>query len=90
MIQDIQRWQDTQITDVTAKLHIYEAFVEEATDLPKHLMRQVHMNFFNPKHEEFMPRTYWSLNNAYTEAIKTLEPIPQQRAAAAIGRYFTR
>jgi hypothetical protein len=88
MVQDIQRWRETMITDVNAKLCIYEAFVEEATDLPKHLMRPTHDLYFHPQHEEFPPGNVWSLQNAFTGAIKTLDPIPQQRAVVNIGEYF--
>jgi hypothetical protein len=44
---------------------------------PKHLARTVHDLYFEPKFEEFRPRTIWSLSNAFTSAFKELEPIPQ-------------
>ena len=44
LVQDVSRWQDTQITEATAKLLIYEAFIEGAMDVPKHLARPTHMN----------------------------------------------
>ncbi len=88
MVQDINRWRETQLTDVEAKLAIYEAFVEEAIDLPKHLLRPTHDAFFNPKYEDFRARNWWSMNNAFTESIKSLDAYAQQRAAASIGSYF--
>lgn len=90
MVKDVQLWRETQIADVTAKMCIYEAFVEGQMELPKHLMRPTHEQYFNPQHEEFRPRTLWSLQNAFTGAAKVLDEIPYQRAAVSIGEYFQR
>jgi hypothetical protein len=46
----------------------------------KHLARGVHDLYCNPRHEEFAPRTMWSLSNAFTSAFKELDPIPQFKA----------
>lgn len=88
MVKDVERWQDSQLTDTTAKLIIYEAFIEGAMDIPRHLARPTHEAYFNPKHEEFAPRTMWSLQNGFTEAFKQLDPIPMQRATNELGVYF--
>jgi len=76
------------LTDVTAKVVIYEAFVEGRLEAPKHLARTVHGLYFEPKYEEFRPRTIWSLSNAFTSAFKELEPIPQFKAAAKLGEFL--
>lgn len=89
LTRDIERWRETQLSDIEAKMSIYEVFIEERLDLPKHLMRSVHEAYFKPPHEDFQGRTAWSLQNAYTHAIKALDPIPQQRAQVSIGQYFT-
>jgi hypothetical protein len=47
--------------------------------VPKHLARLVHNYYFDPQHEEFAPRTMWSLSNAFTSAFKELEAIPGRR-----------
>jgi hypothetical protein len=44
---------------------IYEAFVEGRLEAPKHLARSVHDLYFEPKYEEFRPRTIWSLACVY-------------------------
>jgi hypothetical protein len=88
MVQAIESWRATQITDVSAKLLLYEAFVEGGTDLPRHLLRPIHDAYFNPTHEDFQPRTLWSLQNAMTGVIKQLDPIPGYRATASVGRFF--
>jgi len=57
--------------------------------LAKHLAKPVHAQYFNPQHEEFQPRTMWSLSNAFTSAFKELEPIPQFRATAKFVGFLT-
>ena len=86
----IEQWRGLQITDDTAKLVIYRAFVEGAFEAPRHLARNVHEDYFNPKFDEFAPRTMWSLENAFTSALKTLDPIPQFKATARLGAFLGR
>jgi len=88
MTKQVARWRDSQLTDVSAKLIIYQAFIEGDIDLPKHLAGPVHNLYFNPEHEEFAPRTLWSLSNAFTSALKQLDPIPQFRATAKLGGFL--
>lgn len=87
MVEAVDRWRQAQITDVTAKMFIYEAFIEGALDIPRHLVREVHRQYFEPTHEEFQARTFWSLQNAFTGALKQLDPIPMQIATASFARY---
>ena len=87
-VEDI-RGQQSQLTDVTARLIIYRAFVEaELENAPRHLDRRVHDLYFNPTVEEFQPRTMWSLSNAFTSAYKELDPIPQFKATAKLGGFL--
>jgi hypothetical protein len=79
----VEAWQRSELTDVTAKVVIYEAFVEGKLDAQKHLARTVHDLYFETKYEEFQPRTIWSLSNAFTWAFKELDPIPQFKATVA-------
>jgi hypothetical protein len=88
MTQQVNRWRESQLTDVTAKLIIYQAFIEAEIDLPKHLAGSVHNLYFNPEHEEFAPRTMWSLSNAFTSALKQLDPVPQYRATAKLAPFL--
>jgi hypothetical protein len=81
-------WQRSELTDVTAKVVIYEAFLEGKLKAPKHLARRVHDLYFEPKFEEFRPRTIWSLSNAFTSAFKELDPIPQFKATAKLGEFL--
>ena len=72
---------------MTAKVVVYEAFVEGKVEAPKHLAGTVHDLYFEPKYEEFRARTIWSLN-AFTSAFKELEPIPQFKATAKLGGFL--
>ena len=76
-----------ELTDVTAKVVIYEPFVEGKLEAPKHLARAVHDLYFEPKYEEFRPRTIWRLSNAFTSAFKELDPIPL-KATARLGEFL--
>lgn len=85
MRKQVEAWQGSELTDVTAKVVIYEAFVEGKLEAPKHLARTVHDPHFEPEYEEFRPRTICSLSNAFTSASKELDPIPN--SSWAVPRY---
>jgi hypothetical protein len=53
MRKQVEAWQRSELNDVTAKVVIYEAFVEGRLEAPKHLARTVHDLYFEPKYEEF-------------------------------------
>jgi hypothetical protein len=86
--RQVEEWQATQLSEASAKLLIYQAFIEDESGFPKHLARRVHDLYFEPVHEEFQPRTMWSLSNAFTSAFKELEPIPQYKATARLAGFL--
>ena len=88
MRTQVDKWKQARLTDQAAKLIIYRAFVEGELDVPKHLTRRVHEQYFNPTIEEFAPRTLWSLSNAFTSSFKELDPIPQFKATAHLGAFL--
>ena len=88
MRRQTEQWRGQQLSSATAKLIIYRAFIEGDLQAPKHLAGVVHDLYFNPKYEEFQPRTMWSLSNAFTSAFKELEPIPQFKATAKLGAFL--
>lgn len=88
MVKAVELWRGEQISDVDAKMIIYEAFVEGGLDVPKHLDRRVHDLYFNPTHEEFQPRTKWSLSNAFTSAFKDLDAVPQYKATGRLATFL--
>jgi hypothetical protein len=67
---------------------LFSAFIEEKLDCPKHLARIVWNNWKEPKHQEFQPRTAYSLQNAYTSAFHQLEPVPCYKATASLATMF--
>ena len=88
MVEQVDRWRGSQLSDAAAKLVIYRAFVEAELDIPHHLDRKVHDLYFRPTHPEFQSRTMWSLSNAFTSAFKELEPLPQFRATARLADFL--
>jgi len=88
MRRQVELWREQQLSPSAAKLIIYRAFVEGDLEAPRHLVRRVHDLYFNPQHQEFQPRTMWSLSNAFTSAFKELDPIPQFKATAKLGEFL--
>jgi len=88
MVESVERWQNSQLSDVSAKMVIYRAFVEGELECPRHLDRKVHDLYFDPQYDEFRPRTVWSLSNAFTSAFKELDPIPSYRATAKLAPFL--
>jgi hypothetical protein len=88
MRKQVEAWQRSELTDVTDKVVIYEAFVEDKREAPTHLARTVHDLYFEPKYEDFRSRTIWSLSNAFTSAFKELDPIPQFKATAKLREFL--
>lgn len=88
LTDQVETWKQNQLTDDHAKAIIYDAFIGGKLDAPKHLGRLVGEHYFNPQYPDFEPRTTWSLQNAFTSAFKVLDPLPQFRATADLGRFF--
>lgn len=88
MVEGVERWRNSQLSDVAARLVIYQAFIEGELEVPRHLARPVHDLYFKPQHEEFAPRNMWSLSNAFTSAFKELDPIPQYKATGKLAGFL--
>ena len=84
----VESWRQSQISDDTAKLTIYKAFVEGGLEAPRSLMPVVHRLYFEPQYPDFSARTMWSLSNAFTSAFKELDPVPQFKATAKLGAFL--
>jgi hypothetical protein len=69
-----EAWQKSELTDVTAKVVVYEAFVEGRLEASKHLAGNVHDLYLEPKYEDFRPWTIWSLSNAFTFGVQGTGP----------------
>jgi len=88
--QQVSFWQSHLLSDVEAKALIYEAFIEGAIEVPKHLIKSVHQHYFNPIYNEFERRTLWSLSNAFTSAFKELNPTAQFQATGKLGNFLSK
>ena len=83
--RQIEEWKGRQLSTTAAKLIIYQAFIEDELEVPKHLARRIRDH---PQFEDFQPRTMWSLANAFTSAFKELDPIPQYKATAKLAGFL--
>jgi hypothetical protein len=88
LIAQVKSWQERQLTVAAAKLIIYEAFIEEALDCPKHIARDIHAEFFNPRHPEFAERNLFNLQMAFTQCFKSLDPVPAHKATASLAAFL--
>jgi len=84
MEEQVHKLQEREISDETAKSLMLDSFAQEL--LPKQYLPEVVKHYFEPQHEEFRPRTMWSLHNAYTEVFKLMAPISAQRSNMAVSR----
>jgi hypothetical protein len=89
MRRQVEEWRQAQITDERAKLILYSAFVDGKLEASRSLLPEVHRLYLQPQHEEFSPRTMWSLSNAFTSAFKGLDPVPQFKATAKLGAFLS-
>jgi hypothetical protein len=90
---DIDRMREFSLSDGMAKELIYDAFLSpRGSILPKHCLADIHELYFDDEaqREKFEDRSLWALNNAFTECVKQLEPIQQEKRGVEIGRYFGR
>jgi hypothetical protein len=46
MQKQVEAWRQTELTNVAAKMIVYEAFIESELDVQKHLARRVHEFYF--------------------------------------------
>jgi hypothetical protein len=88
MLNQVNAWKGYDLPDASAKLIIYQAFIEDGLEVPKHLADDVHRHYFEPEHEEFRARTMWSLSNAFTSSFKALDPIPRFKATARLAPFL--
>jgi hypothetical protein len=90
MQKQVESWQAMELSNVAAKMIVYETFIESELEVPKHLARRLHDMTCTSQQEDFQPRTMWSPSNAFTSTLKKLDPIPQFKATAKLGPYLER
>ena len=82
--RQIEAWKQDGISDTSAKATILDAAVKQV--MPLHLIPQVVTEYFEPRHDEFKPRTMWSLHNAFTESFKALKSHVALESATELGK----
>jgi hypothetical protein len=87
----IDEMKASEISDDRAKHLLHDAFAARPI-LPIRLFPRVSDLYFNDgtQQERFPGRTMWALNNAFTEAAKSLRPGPQSQYGQRIGQFFAR
>jgi len=84
MEKKIGQLQERELSDDRAKALILDAFAAQM--VPQRLLPAVVKAYFEPLHEEFKPRTAWSLVNAFTEVFKQLPVISAQESNTKVSR----
>jgi hypothetical protein len=84
--QSIDSLQIGTIDDNSAKAIILDAAIKGV--MPLRLIPHVHKAYFTPLHQEFEPRTMWSLHNAFTESFKLLVPGVAMQSGIELGEMF--
>jgi len=88
LTDEIDRWKNKGISDKEAKEIIYNAFIERRLKAPSKLIHETHKHYFHPQYEDFQDRTFWSLSNAFTSALKGLSPVNQLQATGKVGAFL--
>lgn len=90
--EDIDRMRDFPLSDGRAKGLIFDAFTGASPVLPLRCLPVVSRLYFDDDEQlaRFEARSLWSLNNAMTEAVKLLRPVPRHDSGLRIGRFCGR
>jgi hypothetical protein len=76
--RQVETWRKTQITDATAKLIFYTAFIDGKLEAPRSLLPEVHRLYFEPEYPEF-------LGQDHVEFVERLHQCLQEaRSGAAV------
>jgi hypothetical protein len=84
--RQVELWQKTNIDDNTAKLVIYNAFIQGDLKASSRLLPDVHRLYFED--DRFPAGTFWRLSNAFTSAFKELKPVQQFQVTARLGGFL--
>ena len=87
MRKQVEAWQRSELTDVTAKVVIYEAFVDGKLEAPN----ISHARFKTCISNRSTRNSSLGRSGAYptpSRQVKELEPIPQFKATAKLGEFL--
>lgn len=85
-VDGIQTLKSQILTDTEAKAMICDAFAQGI--MPVRFLGDVLHEYLQPRHEEFSPRTAWSLQNAFTEVQKQMPLTSRMVASQDLGKFF--
>jgi len=74
------------LTDDNAKARMLDIFHKGI--VPVKYLDKVYDEYLTPSHDEFKPRTLWSLHNAFTETMKLMPMTPRMDATQELGKVF--
>ena len=74
------------ISDIEAKALVVDSVMKGV--MTERLIVDVVKTYLNPPHQEFEPRTMWSLHNSYTEVFKKLRPNLAMENTVELGKMF--
>jgi hypothetical protein len=87
MRQQVETWRKTELSTVTAKMIIYEAFIESELEVPGTWRGECTTCTLNRNIPSSNPERS-GVSNAFTSAFKDLAPIPQFRDTAKLGSFL--
>jgi hypothetical protein len=84
----IERMQNHSLSTACVNALLIESFTSPASPLPIRLLPTVKALYFDDteQRDKFPDRSLWSLNNAYTEAFKSLKPEPFNACSSYLGQ----
>jgi uncharacterized protein DUF932 len=88
LVNEIDAWKNRGIGVNEAKALILDAFVQREI-MPVRFVHDVVKEWNEPRHEDFSPRTLWSLHNAFTEVQKQMPVSTRFAASQDLGKLFT-
>ena len=88
MRKQVEAWQRCELTDVTAKVVIYEAFVEGKTRILQAPGQDRARPVFRAEYEEFKSRTIWSLSNAFHIGFQGTGADSVNNSTAKLGEFL--
>ncbi len=77
-----------ELTEQSAKIILHDVFAQQI--MPVRFLPEVSGEYFatEQRHEEFAPRTAWSLLNAFTEKAKAMPLTTRIKATQLVGKLF--
>jgi hypothetical protein len=86
LVDEINTLKNRTLSNIEAKAMICDVFTQGI--MPSRFLSEVVKEYLEPRHEEFAPRTAWSLNNAFTEVQKQMPITTRVVASQDLGRFF--